>query len=87
MSCKLLIISEILVEATGVELFNALTTSKSLIPGIATSAKKASLPDPLYVYCTKILFVLESHGHHKSAKVSHRFARMDQKKSTAIPRR
>jgi hypothetical protein len=28
---------------------------KLLIPGTATKAKKAPLPDPLYVYCTKIL--------------------------------
>ena len=47
-------------EATGVELFSVLTTRKLLIPGIAKTAKKASLPDPLYVYCTKILFALET---------------------------
>jgi hypothetical protein len=59
---KLLIINEILVEATGVELITMLTTRKLLILETATTAKKAPLPDPLYVYCTKMLFVLESHG-------------------------
>src|ERR1700686_48395 len=52
---KLLIIKEILVEATGVELFGVLITRKLLILGTATTAKKAPLPDPLYVYCTKML--------------------------------
>jgi hypothetical protein len=42
-------------EAAGVELFSVLTTRKLLIPGTATTAKKAPLPDPLYVYCTKML--------------------------------
>ena len=50
---KLLIISEMLVEVTGVELFNVLAARNLLIPGTATTAKKAPLPDPLYVYCTK----------------------------------
>ena len=40
-------------EADGGELFRVLTTRKLLILGTATPAKKASLPDPLYVYCTK----------------------------------
>jgi len=31
-----------------------------MILGTATTAKKAPLPDPLYVYCTKMLFALES---------------------------
>ena len=57
---KLLIINEILVEAAGVELITMLTARKLLIPGTATTAKKAPLPDPLYVYCTKMLFALES---------------------------
>jgi hypothetical protein len=52
---KLLIINEILVEATGVELSRVLRTRKLLILGTATTAKKAPLPDPLYVYCTKML--------------------------------
>jgi hypothetical protein len=45
-----------LVEAAGVELFGVLITRKLLILGIATTAKTAPLPDPLYVYCTKMLF-------------------------------
>jgi len=60
-----------MVEATGVELFSVLITRKLLIPGTATTAKKASLPDPLYVYCTKMFFALESeqtpHGDHSIA--------------------
>jgi hypothetical protein len=43
------------VEATGVELFSVLTTRKLFILGTATTAKKAPLLDPLYVYCTKML--------------------------------
>jgi hypothetical protein len=53
---KHLIMNEILVEAAGVELISVLTTRKLLILGTATTAKKAPLPNPLYVYCTKILF-------------------------------
>jgi len=52
---KRLIINEILVEAAGVELIIMLTAGKLLILGTATTAKKAPLPDPLYVYCTKML--------------------------------
>jgi hypothetical protein len=51
---KLMIINEIFVEATGVELITMLRTRKLLILGTATRAKKAPLPDPLYVYCTKM---------------------------------
>ena len=43
------------VEAAGVELIAILITRNLLILGTATKAKKAPLPDPLYVYCTKIL--------------------------------
>jgi len=53
--CKQLTINEIFLEATGVELSRVLRTRKLLILGTATRAKKAPLPDPLYVYCTKIL--------------------------------
>src|SRR6267378_4655687 len=70
--CNQLIINEIVVEAAGVELFMVLITRNLLILGTATTAKKAPLPDPLYVYCTKMLFALESHGH-RTATVSHRF--------------
>ena len=52
-------ITGIVVEAAGVELFRVLITRNLLILGTATTAKKASLPDPLYVYCTKMLFALD----------------------------
>ena len=52
-------------EAAGVELITMLTTRKLLILGNATTAKKAPLPDPLYVYCTKMLFALASDRHHR----------------------
>jgi hypothetical protein len=76
-----------MVEAAGVELFGVLITRKLLILGIATTAKKAPLPDPLYVYCTKMLFALESNRHHMAATVSHRFSEMNRKSSElpAIP--
>jgi hypothetical protein len=51
------------VEAAGVELIRVLTTRKLLILGTATTARKAPLPNPLYVYCTKMLFALESNRH------------------------
>ena len=57
---KQLIVNEIFVKAAGVELFWVLTTRNLLIPGTATTARRAPLPDPLYVYCTKIPFALES---------------------------
>jgi hypothetical protein len=42
-----LIIKQVLVQATGVELITALTTRNLFIPRIATSAKRP-LPDPFY---------------------------------------
>jgi hypothetical protein len=63
-SCKRLKINEILVEAAGVELFSVLIARKLLIPRTAKTAKKAPLPDPLYVYCTKMLLAPESNRHH-----------------------
>ena len=51
---------EYLVEAAGVELSSMLTARKLLILGTATTAKKARLPDPLYVYCTKMLLLWSS---------------------------
>jgi len=45
------------VEAAGVERFRVLTARKLLILGTATMTKKAPFPDPLYVYCTKIISV------------------------------
>ena len=68
-----------MVEAAGVELFSVLITRKLLIPGTATTAKKAPLPNPLYVYCTKMLLALESDGRIATT-VSHRFAGMDREK-------
>ena len=57
---KRLIVNEIVVEAAGVELFSVLITRKLLILGSARRAKKAPLPDPLYVYCTKIFSRFDS---------------------------
>ncbi len=54
-ACKELILQDMLVEAAGVELFSVLTARKLLILRMARGAKKAPLPIPLYVYCTKIL--------------------------------
>jgi hypothetical protein len=68
------------VEATGVELITVLTARKLLIPGSATKAKKAPLPDPLYVYCTKILFAFEP-TDHIATTVSHRFAENGSRKT------
>ena len=48
-------------ELAGVELFRVLITRNLLILGIATTAKKATLPDQLYVYCTKTPSALESY--------------------------
>jgi hypothetical protein len=48
------------VEAAGVELFSVLTARKLLILRMARGAKKAPLPIPLYVYCTKILSSFDS---------------------------
>jgi hypothetical protein len=67
------------VEAAGVELFGVLITRNLLILGTATTAKKAPLPDPLYVYCTKMLFALECNIHHMATTVSHRSSGMDRK--------
>ena len=61
---------EILVEAAGVELIRVLTAHNLLILETATTARKAPLPNPLYVYCTKMLFARESNKHHMAATVS-----------------
>src|ERR1700733_4143728 len=68
-SCKALIINEIVVEATGVELFSVLITRKLLIPGTATTAKKAPLPDPLYVYCAKMLSLWSPADQHSDHSI------------------
>jgi hypothetical protein len=52
------------VEAAGVELFRVLKTRNLLILGTATTAKKAPLPDSLYVYCTKVLWLWNSADTH-----------------------
>jgi hypothetical protein len=69
------------VEAAGVELSRVWRTRKLLILGTAIRAKKASLPDRLYVYCTKMLFALQSRRHHMAPTVSHRFAMLDRDKT------
>jgi hypothetical protein len=72
-SRKKLIINELLVEAAGVELITVLTARKLLILGIATTAKKPSLPDPLYVHCTKISSSCSA-PTSITGRVSHSFA-------------
>jgi hypothetical protein len=59
-----------MVEATGIELFRVLITRNLLILGTATTAKKAPLPDPLYVYCLKMFFAPESNRHHMATIVA-----------------
>ena len=81
----MLIINEIVVEATGVELSGVLTARNLLIPGAATKAKKAPMPDPLYVYCTKTLFALESHGHVLASPGSHTSPGNDREKLPTLP--
>jgi len=44
----------------GVELITVLTARKLLILRMARAAKKAPLPIPLYVYCTKIFSRFDS---------------------------
>lgn len=55
----------------GFELFSVLTARKLLILRMGRGAKKAPLPIPLYVYCTKIL--LRSHGAkaHQQRSIPH----------------
>jgi hypothetical protein len=67
------------VEAAGVELIRVLITRNLLILRTATTAKKAPLPDPLYVYCTKMLFPRES-PDTIATTVSHLFDGMDREK-------
>lgn len=68
-------------EAAGVELSSVLTARKVLILGTATTARKAPLPDPLYVYCTKMLSLSQP---HIATTVSHRFAGLD-RENTQLP--
>jgi hypothetical protein len=68
-ACKRLIINELLVEAAGVELSSVLRTRNLLILGTATRDKKAPLPDPLYVYCTKMLSLLSPADPHSDNNI------------------
>jgi hypothetical protein len=47
------------------ERFSVLTARKLLILRMARRSKKASLPIPLYVYCTKILALRCDRGSHR----------------------
>ena len=73
--CTLLIIHNLgMVEAAGVELSGVLITRKLLIPGMATTAKKAPLPDPLYVHCAKLFCTgipQTSHSGHRYPLILH----------------
>ena len=55
-------------EAAGVELFSVLTARKLLILRMARGAKKAPLPIPLYVYCTKNPFEFLPATHSSQAE-------------------
>ena len=73
-----------MVEAAGVELFSVLTTRKLLILGTATTAKKALLPDPLYVYCTKIRFARETRWHYIATQYPMDSAAMEREKAASF---
>ena len=60
-----------MVEAAGVELFSVLTAPKLLILRMARGEKKAPLPIPLYVYCTKIFSRSHSAKPHKKRSIPH----------------
>ncbi len=71
-------------EAAGVEPITMLTARKLLISGSATRAKKASLPDPLYVYCTKMFSLwnpADAHSDHRIAWIR----RAGIEKNTQLP--
>jgi hypothetical protein len=57
------------VEAAGVVLITMLRARKLLIPGSARGAKKAPLPIPLYVYCTKIFSLSHSAKPHQERSI------------------
>jgi hypothetical protein len=57
------------VEAAGVVLITMLIARKLLIPGSARRAKKAPLPIPLYVYCTKIFSLSHSAKPHQERSI------------------
>ena len=73
-----------MVEAAGVELITMLTARKLLIPGSATRAKTAPLPDPLYVYCTKNTFRYGDPLTPYRDTVSHGFAAMEREKTRSF---
>jgi hypothetical protein len=73
------------VEAAAVELSSVLTARKLLISRTAATAKKAPLPDPLYVYCTKMI-PLWSPADYRVTSVSHKFAGLDREKQTSFLR-
>lgn len=60
-----------MVEAAGVELITMLTSRKLLILGSATAAKKAPLPDSLYVYSTKIFSRFYSYVARREPSIPH----------------
>jgi len=61
-------------------LITTLTAPKLLILGTARRAKKASLPNPLHVYCTKIVSLWSS-SETKVSTVSHRFDELDRERT------
>jgi len=46
-----------------------LIARKLLILGTATTAKKAPLPNPLYVYCTKMLSLWSARTQHNGHSI------------------
>src|SRR5271165_4958736 len=60
----------LVVQAAGVDLFSVLTR-KLLILRMAGGAKKASLPIPSYVYCTKIHSCFHSAKAHQQRSLPH----------------
>jgi hypothetical protein len=56
------------VEAAGVELITMLTARNLLILRTATTAKKATLPNSLYVYCTKMFLSPDSRTPRQRTK-------------------
>jgi hypothetical protein len=78
---KHLIINEIVVEAGGVELSNVLTARKLLILGTPTTARKAQLPNPLYVIVRKCFSLRRRQTPYSRPQlVSHRFGQLQREK-------
>src|SRR5882672_2877236 len=74
-----------MVEAAGVELSRVLTARKLLIPGTPTRAKKAPLPDPLYVYCTKMLSPWSPAPTTRRPQYLHRFVGKQKNTLPTVP--